>query len=212
MSQNFNMNIIGVLFYKNDANSTQMIRTIKTMVPHVYPLIMYKDISQMSPSQYPNIVKQHQTLPILVVKQLNQPIVGFSNIKKWIANQMEKSQDTRETRTQSGTTTPTSVSLKNSEELLDGFDPCEMGRMSSTYSYIDDKMSHNFSYENVESFYSPNKKTPTTASKQTKNAMFIEPSEKYESKSQKNDDISKKYDELVNDRNKIEIQCQNNTF
>jgi hypothetical protein len=206
MNNNLNF-ILGVFFYKNEESIINLIKAIQTFAPELHRRIMYQDLTNKTFDSFPNIVKTHRALPILVLKGINEPLIGIISIQKWLSSQTARSADSGSGRAQGAAAGQDkdnnnipSIFRKEDSGDLDGFFPQEMKRSCSNYSYLEE----NFEMEsNLERLYG-----------MTGNIQKMNDSEEYsETKSGKNTDTSKRFDEMMNERKKlIESQVTKGNF
>lgn len=190
--------IVAVLFYKREMKIMELIKTIQTMAPHIHKNMIYHDLTDKTFDNFPVIVKQLQQLPILVSKGINEPLVGVASIQKWLAHHMSQSNQEKvanENRLESNKDLPT-IFKKNKDDL-DGFLPGEMSGSISNYSYFNDNMNRSMecNFEKLVGFKGNVEKSQ-------------EASGFSETKSNKNSDTVKRFDEMMNERKKL-LESQN---
>lgn len=200
MNNNSNL-ILGVFIYKNDDSIINLIRAIQTFAPELHKKIVYQDLTNKTYDNFPNIVKTHRALPILVLKGINEPLVGIIAIQKWLSNQTARSSDKSAAQnSEKGSSEIPSIFKKGDSGELDGFFPQEMRKSSSNYSYLEE----NFEMEsNLERLYG-----------MTGNIHHMNNTDEFsETKSGKNTDTTKRFDDMMNERKKlIESQVTKGNF
>lgn len=196
-------NILGIFLFKQEARIIDLIRTIKTMAPHMHDLIIYQDLTNKSYDLYPTIVKQHRQLPIFIVKGLKEPLIGVVSIQKWLAVQITRSDHGNESNRQNGSTTSQKEEpLIFQSDGLDGYQPGEMTYGSSNYAYLSEKMNMdmNCNFARVSGI----KGHMTEVTKDTGYK---------ETKSGKQSEIDKRYQDMMSERKKLlEAQNSGNTI
>jgi hypothetical protein len=209
---NINSNLIlGVFIYKNDENIVNLIRAIQTFAPDLHKKIVYQDLTNKTFDNFPNIVKTHKALPILVLKGINEPLIGIISIQKWLSSQTSRSSDHNSSnRSKQG-----GGSLSNNEREnfdlpnifkkgdsgeLDGFFPQEMKKSSSNYSYLEENIEMETNHEKLYGM--------------SGNIQKMKESDEFsDTKSGKNSDTSKRFEEMMNERKKlIESQVTQGNF
>lgn len=191
--------IVAVLFYKREMKIMELIKTIQTMTPHLHKNMVYHDLTDKSFDNFPVIVKQLRQLPILVSKGINEPLVGVASIQKWLAlhiSQANQDKTTNEKNTETNKDLPT-IFKKNKDDL-EGFLPGEMSGSISNYSYFNDNLNQSMecNFERLVGFRG-------NIEKATDSSGFSE------TKSNKNSDTVKRFDEMMNERKKL-LESQNN--
>lgn len=184
---------IGVYFYKSCPESDELIKTIKIMTPVLYDQILFQDLTSKNYNYYPEIVKRIGKLPILVSKGNNDPLVGVLPIKKWIANFSYQKNDSNDK--QLLTNNEKAPLIFNKDNSFNAFIASEMGRATS-YSYINDEYPED-NYERLNTI-----KGNTI---DTNNYMSMS---NESDKSSKNGVVSKRYEEMMNERKKL-LESQN---
>lgn len=195
-----NSQIQGFFFYKNDARIFELIKTIQTFTPNIHNLIVYHDLTNKSYENMPRIVKQIQKLPILVIKGMNQPLVGIIEIQKWLSNQINNKPDHESaasgSRSASAQNEKEPMIFKKESDAPSGFFP-EMNFSSSSYSYLHDDMNNNMNcrFEKVSSH-------PMTSDVPVSSDTGFK-------EKKTNIDTNKKFDEMMMERKKIIEQRHN---
>jgi hypothetical protein len=193
--------ILGVFLYINDSRIYELIKTIHTLAPSLHKHIIYQDLTNKPRDQYPNIVKQTRQLPIFIVKGINEPLVGILNIQKWLSSQVtrlnsQQNEQQGQNNSANGSAIP-KIFTKDSADELDGFLPGEMYGSSSNYSYLSEKMNidMNCNFERLVGMKG--------------NFNDMKESVLNETKTNKNSDTEKRYDDMMKERKKL-LESQNN--
>jgi hypothetical protein len=206
MNNNSNL-ILGVFIYKNDDNIVNLIRAIQTFAPDLHKKIVYQDLTNRTYDNFPSIVKTHKALPILVLKGINEPLIGIISIQKWLSSQTSRSSDnSNNNRIKNGGSNERenfdlpNIFKKGESGELDGFFPQEMKKSSSNYSYLEENIEMETNHEKLYGM--------------SGNIQKMKESDEFsDTKSGKNSDTSKRFEEMMNERKKlIESQVTQGNF
>lgn len=198
MNSNLNtQSILGVFLYVNDSRIYELIKTIHTLAPSLHKHIIYQDLTNKPRDQYPNIVKQTRQLPIFIVKGINEPLVGILSIQKWLSSQVTRLNSQQNEQQGRETSVIPKIFTKDSADELDGFLPGEMYGSSSNYSYLSEKMNTdmNCNFERLVGMKG--------------NLQDMKESVLNETKTNKQSDTEKRYEDMMKERKKL-LESQNN--
>jgi hypothetical protein len=178
--------------------------TINLMTPELAKKLKIIDLKNLSVNQYPNLVIKYKQLPILMTRELSEPIIGQENIKKWMAtsysgNSQQNSHQTMQNCNNYNTTKP---NISSSDNMYSGFSMNIFNGFSSQYESLNgNDMNDNFmdgTYENLN--FDKKMNMTNEFLKQSNNS----------STNDKKDDLTQRMNHLENQRKAINVNNQNN--
>ena len=78
--------LIGILYLDSKYPLMRnLYETMNVMTPDLIEKIKIMDLKNVNPKNYPALVIKHKQLPLLIVRDASEPLIGPENIKRWLA-------------------------------------------------------------------------------------------------------------------------------
>lgn len=179
--------------------------TIQLMTPDLLNRIKIIDLKNVSPNQYPNLVTKYKQLPLLVTREIPEPIIGNDNIKKWIASTYSVgngNQSSYEKKNHSSSSRENNQMMPQNNQkdmMYEGYSMTMFGGISSQYEAFDNNYTSTSNFENLN--YNPQIDIRQEFMRQNTNS----------SANDKKEDLTKKMTYLENQRKNLNISSNNNS-
>lgn len=103
--------------------------TMSVMTPDLIERIKVMDLKNVNSKNYPALVIKHKQLPLLIVRDMNEPLIGPENIKRWLARTYSPSN-----QSQSKEYSDNKPQLQNNtDSMYEGFSANMFGGNSTQY-------------------------------------------------------------------------------
>lgn len=122
--------ILGILYLDSKYPLMKnLYETMTVMTPELIEKIKIMDLKNVNPKNYPALVLKHKQLPMLIVRDAVEPLIGPENIKRWLARSYSPS---NQSQSKEYTENKTQVQSNNSS-MYEGFSANIFGNNSIQY-------------------------------------------------------------------------------
>jgi len=193
-NQRTSNNLIGVLYLDTKYPLMKnLYDTMKLMTPELLEKIKILDLKNIPSNKYPNLVLKYKQLPLLIAKDMTEPLIGPENIKRWLAKSYSPNSSSK-----SKSNDDYSNQIKqeqNSNMMYEGFSANMFGYNSTQYSSFEtqnnNKVESNYELLN----YDPKVDISMEFMKKTSSSNS--------SSNDKKDDLTKRMNILENQRKSL---------